>query len=566
MASYGLVMYTRVSKSGGRHYLQIVESFRNEAGQPRQRVIANLMRVDQLEPGALDPLIRGLERIASSVGASPAPEVQQPTTGSGAEFFPSRALGHLFALHQIWSQLGLGAALRRCFRASRRRIDVEALVRAMVFNRLVEPRSKLGLLEWLDTVAMPDCPEMTHQQLLRAMDTLIDEIDAVEATVCQQTRTLLDQSVSMMFYDLTTVRYSGEETDGEWPIVSKGLAKETPTIQKQFVLGVVQSACGLPLLHTVAPGNVGETTTLAPMLKHALKRFPVRHLVIVADRGLLSLENIAEIKALAHEHQAQIDFILALPARRYREMRAANANLVFENGVAEGSFTGERMVVAYDPARAAEQRAARLAKLDQAEALGERLANKLDAQDEGQTHAGRRASDRGAYARFARELKDRKLSRLVKIDWHGERFSFDRIDAAISEAECFDGKLYLLTSLPKDRYPADCVIARYKALADIERGFRTLKSELLIAPVHHRLEKRIRAHALICFLALLMHRVMRKQLKTSGSELSPTAALRLLSTLQRHHVRIDNKDYVGNTRINPEQHDLFNQLNIPQPS
>ena len=559
-------MYTRVSKSGGRHYLQIVESYRNEAGRPRQRVIANLMRVDQLEPGALDPLIRGLERVASSVGSGASSPASEPASGAGAEFFPSRGLGHLLALHQLWSQLNLGAALRRCFRSSHRRFDAEALVRAMVFNRLVEPRSKLGLLQWLGTVAMPDCPEMTHQQLLRAMDALIDNIDAVEAAVCQQTRTLLDQSVSMMFYDLTTVRYSGEETGGDWPLVSRGLAKETPTVQKQFVLGVVQSACGLPLLHTVAPGNVGETTTLAPMLKHALKRFAVKQIVVVADRGLLSLENIAEIKALASEHQVQIDFILALPARRYSDMRAANESLVFENGLAEGSFSGERMVVAYDPVRAAEQRAARLAKLDQAEALGERLANKLDAQDEGKPQAGRRASDRGAYARFARELKDRKLTRFFKIDWRGEQFRFDRNDAAISEAEGFDGKLYVLTSLSKEHYPRERVIERYKALADIERGFRTLKSELLIAPVHHRLEHRIRAHALICFLALLMHRVMRKQLKASGSELSPSAALRLLSNVQRHHVRIDNKDYVGNTRINPEQHELFAKLKIPEPT
>ncbi len=561
-------MYTRVSKSGGRHYLQIVESYRNDAGSPRQRVIANLLRVDQLQAGALDPLIRGLERVASSVRTAPvaASAAPEPASAAGAEFFPSRALGHLFALYQLWSQLGLGAALRRCFRQSRRRFDAEALVRAMVFNRLVEPRSKLGALEWLGTVAMPDCPDMTHQQLLRAMDALIDNIDAVEAAVCQQTRGLLDQSVSVMFYDLTTVRYSGEQTDGDWPLVSKGLAKETPTIQKQFVLGVVQSACGLPLLHTVAPGNVGETTTLAPMLKHALSRFTVKQIILVADRGLLSLENIGEIKALAAEHQVQIDFILALPARRYSDMRAANQSLVFENGLAEGSFAGERMVVAYDPERGAGQRAARLAKLDQADALGERLANKLDAQDEGQPQAGRRASDRGAYARFARELKDRKLTRFYKIDWRGERFSFERKDAAIAEAEGFDGKLYVLTSLPQERYPTASVIERYKALADIERGFRTLKSELLIAPVHHRLEKRIRAHALICFLALLMHRVLRKQLKANGSALSPNTALRLLSTIQRHHVRIESKDYVGTTRINPQQQELLAQLNIPQPA
>jgi hypothetical protein len=97
---------------------------------------------------------------------------------------------------------------------------------------LVDPRSKLGLIEWLGTVAMRDCPDMTHQQLLRAMDVLIDHLDSMEEAVCHQTRTLLDQSVSMMFYDLTTVRYCGEETTDDWPLINRGLAKETPTIQK----------------------------------------------------------------------------------------------------------------------------------------------------------------------------------------------------------------------------------------------------------------------------------------------------------------------------------------------
>jgi transposase len=168
--------------------------------------------------------------------------------------------------------------------------------------------------------------------------------------------------------------------------------------------------------------------------------------------------------------------------------------------------------------------------------------------DEGKTQPGRRASDRGAYVRFTREIRDRKLSKFFTIDWQGDRFSFARNEAAIAEAEGFDGKLYVLTSLPMEQYPSVRVIE-----PDIERGFRTLKSELMIAPVHHRLESRIRAHALICFLALLLHRVSRKQLKASGSELSPTAALRLLSSVQRHHVRIENKDYLGNTRIDPQQ-------------
>lgn len=553
-------MYTRISRSGGRAYLQIVEGYRSPEGKVRQRVIANLMRVDAIEPGALDSLIRGLQRAA---GQTPA---EAPTRAAQAEFAPARAFGHLFALHQIWQQLGLGDALARCFRSSRRRFDAEALVRAMVFNRLVAPRSKLGLLEWLDTVTMPECPAMTHQQLLRAMDALIVHLDAVEAAVCRQVRPLLDSALSVVFYDLTTIRYSGEESAGDWPLVSKGLSKDTGQVERQFVLGVVQSGCGLPLLHTVAPGNVGETRTVEAMLAHVLKRFPVKQMVLVADRGLLSLDNLDAITAIGAQHQVQVDFVMALPARRYGEMKGVNQTLVFENGLAEGEFAGRRLVVSFDAGRAAEQKTARLAKLQAAEALGERLARKLDGQDVGDNEPGRRATDRGAYKRFAQELRDRKLSRFFRLDWKAELFSYTREDQAIAAAEAFDGKLYVLTSLPKDAFPAAAVIERYKSLADIERGFRVLKSELLIAPVHHRLETRIRAHALICFLALLLHRVMRQRLKQNQATQSPASALRLLEQIQHHQVTVEGKAFQGITRHTPEQRELFDLLRIEQPA
>lgn len=553
-------MYTRISRSGGRAYLQIVEGYRSPEGKVRQRVIANLMRVDAIEPGALDSLIRGLQRAA---GQTP---VEAPTRAAQAEFAPARAFGHLFALHQIWQQLGLGDALARCFRSARRRFDAEALVRAMVFNRLVAPRSKLGLLEWLNTVTMPECPAMTHQQLLRAMDALIEHLDAVEAAVCRQVRPLLDSALSVVFYDLTTVHYSGEETAGDWPVVSKGLSKDTGQVERQFVLGVVQSGCGLPLLHTVAPGNVGETKTVEAMLAHVLKRFPVKQMVLVADRGLLSLDNLDAITAIGTQHQVQVDFVMALPARRYGELKGVNETLVFENGLAEGEFAGRRLVVSHDASRAAEQKTARRTKLEAVEALGERLAKKLDGQDVGDNEPGRRATDRGAYKRFAQELRDRKLSRFFRIDWKAELFSYSRDDAAVTAAEAFDGKLYVLTSLSKDAFPAAAIIERYKSLADIERGFRVLKSELLIAPVHHRLETRIRAHALICFLALLLHRVMRQRLKQNQATISPATALRLLEQIQHHQVTVEGKAFQGITRHSPEQRELFDLLRIEQPA
>ena len=162
-------MYTRISKTGDRQYLQLVESFRNDRGQVRVRVVANLGRLDKLTAENLDPLINGLNRAIGRAG-NPASEVIHES---------ARAHGNVFALHELWRELGFDKALSRALRSARREFDAEALIRAMVFNRLCEPDSKLGCLRWLETVAMPAMPDtVTHQQLLRAMDALMEHAGA----------------------------------------------------------------------------------------------------------------------------------------------------------------------------------------------------------------------------------------------------------------------------------------------------------------------------------------------------------------------------------------------------
>jgi hypothetical protein len=174
-------------------------------------------------------------------------------------------------------------------RSGKRKLDVEALVRAMVFNRLCAPDSKLGCLRWLETVALPAMPAgVTHQHLLRAMDALMDNADRVEKELAKQIRPLVDRDLAVVFYDLTAVRIHGEGTV-EDDIRAFGMNKEVGGIARQFVLGVVQTAEGLPLMHTVHPGNVAETKTLQAMLATVLERFPIQRVILVADRGLLSL-------------------------------------------------------------------------------------------------------------------------------------------------------------------------------------------------------------------------------------------------------------------------------------
>ncbi|MBK1730146.1 IS1634 family transposase, partial [Halorhodospira halophila] len=139
-------MYVCIVRSGPRRYVRLVEGYRDDNGRVKQRTVANLGRADQLSDDEVDGLIKGLQRaVGRSERRSAEPEFQR-----------ARAFGDLWALHQLWQELGLDEALRKALRSSRREFDAEALIRAMVFNRLAAPRSKRGVLDWLqEDVSLP---------------------------------------------------------------------------------------------------------------------------------------------------------------------------------------------------------------------------------------------------------------------------------------------------------------------------------------------------------------------------------------------------------------------------
>jgi transposase len=322
--------------------------------------------------------------------------------------------------------------------------------------------------------------------------------------------------------------------------------------------------------HSVARGGrprSDQSRASAWLVLKWLQELYVERVIVVADRGLLSLDNVDELAAAAGATKRKLQFILAVPARRYRELGGTLDGMSLDRAqasLAESEFAGHRLVVAHDPLRAAEQSAKRRARIAEVEAFAEKLVSKLNAQDEGKTARGRKASDRGAYTRFQQAVADAELTRYLKADYQADLFSYATDEQAICDAERFDGKLVLLTNVSD--FSAEQIVSRYKSLADIERGFRVLKSDLEIAPVFHRLPNRIRAHALICFLALVLYRVMRMRLKAHGNANSPKTTLEILRRLQTHRVQIGTQHLSGIGKTTPQQLDLFAALGIKKPA
>jgi transposase len=417
----------------------------------------------------------------------------------------------------------------------------------------------------IDTVAL------THQQLLRSMDALIDHQEEVEQVIAQQLRPMVDQDLSMVFYDLTTIGVEGhtELTDD---VRHYGMSKEG-LIARQFMLGVVQTAEGLPIYHEVFDGNQPEAKTILPTVEKVLARFShIRRLIIVADRGLLSLDNMDELQKITLSDGRKLEFILAVPARRYGEfveiLEQFQSKITDQQKetIDETTWQDLRLVVAHHPIRAKEQTEWRRAKIKELDTKAALWANKLDHQDGGAVHRGRKLSDSGAKARFYHEVKEAHLAKIIKVDMKSERFTYDIDEKALKHAELVDGKLVIVTNVKDVEIKPVDIIIRYKSLADIERDLRVLKSEIEIAPVYHRLPQRIRAHAMICFMALILYRVMRERLKMANTNLSPERALAQLKRIHRHQIKVKDKTMSGVSTLTKDQTSLLGALALKKPT
>jgi transposase len=558
-------VFIKLTRRGPNQYVQLVDAYRDDEGRPKQRTVATLGRVDQLNT-ELKSVISGLQRVTGQT-----PVVAAPVVPPTLSFESARDFGDVWTLTELWNVLGFDG-LRRVFRNTRHSIDVEALIRVMVFNRLCDPDSKLGVLRWMETVALPgtSLQAIDHQHLLRAMDALVDHKAAVDNVMASLLRPLVDQDLAIVFYDMTTIRAAGlSEQEGD--LRHYGMSKEG-VVARQVMLGVVQTAEGLPLYHEVFDGNTAEVTTIKGVIEKIVARFPIKRVIAVADRGLLSTDNLANLQEIVLPGGNKLEFILAVPGRRYGDFVELLEPFHSEQcAPAKAEVLGEvvwnklRLVIAHDPQVALDTGAKRDARIAELKKQADQWVGKLDSQDDGKKQRGRKLSDGGARAKFYHEVCESHLARIVKVDLKSELFSYDIDERALKHARLMDGKLLLVTNT-QDLRP-DEVVKRYKSLADIERGFRVLKSEIEIGPIYHRLPNRIHAHAAICFMALILYRVMRARLRGSDTKISPERALEKLRRIQHQKVKVNDLEPIAALSNMTQEHtDILQALTVKKPT
>jgi transposase len=547
-------------------YVQLAHNRR--VGRVTQaEVLLNLGREDELDVDGLRRLARSISRYTDGE-----PQDAGEAAGEGLEVVSSRPLGGAFVLDALWRRLGVAEAIAQALGVRRYQTDVERVLFALVANRALEPFSKLAASEWASKdVPIPGLCAMDEDQAYRAMDVLAaaDTEARVQEAVFFAVADLLNLEVDLLFFDTTSTYFERDareqDADGEPGFRSFGHSKDQRPDRPQVVIGLAVTREGIPVRVWVWPGNTNDQTVIKEV-KDDLAGWRLGRCVWVVDRGFSSDENLRYLTRAGGHWIAGEKMRDGSPDARAALARQGRYRTVRDNlrvkEVDLGS-EGKRFIVCHNPAEAERDRAERQAQLERIEAELERIEalRERDRRQRTKKTAGARAkalarSEDQAHVKSECALRDHpSLGRFVRLTPTG-RLRIDR--AKVAAEERLDGKFLLSTSDPD--ISAEDTALGYKNLLEAERSFRDLKGILRLRPIFHRLEQRIRAHILICWLALLLVRLCERQAGDTWRNLRRELERLHLVTLAGTAGQVQQT-----TRLTPEQRDILDRLGVEPP-
>jgi hypothetical protein len=491
-------------------YLQLAHNtWDPQAKRSKVQVLYNFGREDANNRAALQRLVASVSRFLDPDQALAA------TAGQGLEFIQARPLGGIWALDGLWHRLGIDTTMRRLLTGRRLDTTAERVLFALVANRVLAPSSKLAAAGWIsDDVAIPGLEQASDDVCYRAMDWLLEIHAALEREVFGQVANLLNLEVDLLFFDTTSTYFQLDEpdtpvardqrgvpvldADGEGPgdkdadkagFRSYGKSKDHRDDLPQVVVGMAVTRTGIPVRVWCWPGNTNDQA-LIRQVKHDLRDWTLARVIWVADRGFASAENRRYLRRGDHHYiigerlrSGSAEATAALQ-RQGRYQQVADNLRVKEVRISDA----ERFVICYNPEQADRDAAVRtrlLAQLEETIAGTDKLP------------VTKRAELRGVLSTKP------GLNRYLRVT-PGGLLRIDR--RAVKTEQGLDGKYLLRSSDP--HLSAEDIALGYKQLLVVERGWRDLKQVLDLRPVYHRKEERIRAHVLLCWLALLLTRTI----------------------------------------------------------
>jgi len=477
-------------RSGAVHVARVVRKYKDreyvsfllrrsyrEAGKVRHETLANLSALPAQAIADLRASLAG-RRLVDAEEA----------------FQVTRSLphGHVAAVWAMARQLGFPALLGPAG-------PERDLAMALIIARVCRPGSKLATTRWWqDTTLAVDLgvAEASTDQVYAAMDWLGDRQDKIQRRLARRHL----EPGGLVYYDLSSSWVEGRCC----PLAARGYSRDGKRGLAQIEYGLVTDPQGRPVAVEVFAGNTGDPATVAGTVARIRDRFGIGRLVMVGDRGMLTsarVEALGELGGVGWITTLRAPAIAALADAGVVQPSLFDQTNLAE--VAHPDYPGERLVVCRNPLLGAERARKRAELLAATEAELDKVVAAVG--------AGRLADPATIGVKIGRVLGRFKMAKHFTLDIADRHFAYARNQAAIDAEAALDGIYVVRTSTTADQLDAAGVVQAYKRLAGVERDFRSLKTvDLELRPIHHHLERRVRAHVLVCMLAAYLVWHLRK--------------------------------------------------------
>jgi len=489
-------MFARVKKSGKYQYLQIVEN-RKVKSKVKQRVIATIGRMDQLQAkDRIETLIRSLSRFSE--------KALLVLSGKSDVSASARKIGPALIFERLWEDLGIKSVINDLLSQRKFNFDVERAIFLTVLHRLFVSGSDRSCEKWNRDYRIDGVKELSLHHLYRAMTFLGEQTedqthatpfsprctkDLVEEGMFLESRDLFT-ALDLVFFDTTSIYFEGS---GGAYMGQKGHSKDHRPDLNQMVVGAVIDNKGKPVCCEMWPGNTTDVKALIPVIDRVRSRFYVGQFCIVADRGMISADNVKELE------KREIPYIFGARMRKVKEIR--EEVLSHPGRYREVQPEG---VLSKDPSPL---------KVKEVRLNGKRYIVCLNSKQ-----ARKDARDRQVIIDSLKQKINTNPKSLIGNKGYSKYLKIEKESVSINQDKVqreskFDGKWVLMTNTA---FSAEEVALKYKELWQVEQVFRDVKSILETRPVYHQKDANIRGHVFCSFLALVLKKELDRHLEKRG--------------------------------------------------
>ena len=521
-------MFARIKRSKNsqgklREYLLIVENKRI-SGKVRQRVVANLGRLDLIKETRMADLL--IDKLKDYAKYSQLMDMAKTSCDWSKEY------GIILILRRLWENIGLDKLFLRYLKKYKYKANLLEAILSLVISRLISPGSEHHTAKWLKGVFEPEWQTLRLQHLYRALDFLQRHKVDIEKELFFKAANLFNQELDVVMFDTTSLKYWGEGEDIE--LLQYGYSKEKRGDLKQLIIGILMTKDGIPVGCEVFPGNTSDLKSFIHILEKLKHQYKVGKLIWVADRGMVSADNISRLNELKQE------YILGVKMRQFnKEKRKHLLSLDKMMPVRDDLYVKEvvipnegRHIICYNPIEAERE-------------FKKRQFFKTHLEKKIKTSTTKEWIIKNGYKKY--------------IDFEGK---IELNEKRLWQENQFDGKWVLLTNSKLD---SKQIALYYKDLWQIEASFRDLKDDLETSPIYHFTERRIVAHIFVSFLSLLLKLTLNKKIKQIDKQATYSEVFEATRQIKAVKLSEGRKQIIFRTEFPPKAHLAFKAAGCAPP-